>query len=327
MSLHLPQLFEAGNATSLGAIRVLFFLWLLVDVRWTRVRMLAEVQALAPGIWTPVSFYRLLPPALLRALSRRIDWLVWAWYASVLLAATGMLFPLGPLAVAALTLVLQGYDQQFGFVHHSFCAVPFISLILGCAPVDAFALWPMGEIVGAEAGFHWPIAIGQVLVACIWFSAGLAKLRYTGWRWGWSDQLRVIVQTHLLDYRLEAPRNPCVALWLCRHPSVCRLLGTGSLLLELLFPLTLVSSSATLLIVPASIALVIGIRITLGQPVFVSVALLSVLFWFPLSSLLASAGVLPAVGGVVTLLLALYALPIWRSATNAAREPRPVVAS
>ncbi|MEY2879760.1 MAG: hypothetical protein RLZZ15_2140 [Verrucomicrobiota bacterium] len=98
-----------------------------------------------------------------------------------------------------------------------------------------------------------PVAVSalltiKVIVALVYFSSGLVKLRNVGWAWGTSDTL----QMTLLRYHL---RNAAAApLWLARRPAWCRVGASSVLVFELTFWLLIPFPALAWIYLPAGIA-------------------------------------------------------------------------
>jgi hypothetical protein len=115
-------------------------------------------------------------------------------------------------------------------------------------------------------------------MALVFFAAGLAKLRYSGLAWAASDNLAII----LIEDNYPKGRTDPLTTWglyLAQHGWLCRLLAAVTLVLELGYPLALVSQTARWAFVPGSCLMLIGIRLLMG-PAFEQFLICS-LFWLP----------------------------------------------
>jgi hypothetical protein len=113
--------------------------------------------------------------------------------------------------------------------------------------VLAFAEVPhRGQAASPE--FRWPVALIQLLFCLNYFVAALAKLynaRGLGWFTG--DTIRDFALGHW------AMTAPPWALWVAERPLVCWGMALGTALLELLFPLAVVSPRAAAVLVPCAV--------------------------------------------------------------------------
>lgn len=75
----------------------------------------------------------------------------------------------------------------------------------------------------------WPLVLTKIALAQMYFSAGLQKLRRTGWRWCDGRSL----QAYLVEHQMWGEMKG--ALRLARSASLCRILSTLVLFFELTF--------------------------------------------------------------------------------------------
>jgi hypothetical protein len=278
--------FLPGNAIYLGVVRVLFMVTLFITVKTVRLPQFGQLYLTVPTAYYPTTFYRWFPRSFPRWIATHAVMLERLWYAAILLAGSGLLFPLGSIAVAVLTLFLIGLRKQFGKIVHAKNTLPLFAIILACAPADALCIGPSFPLVDAAHGYFWPLQLGRVLVALVWFSAGIAKLRYGGRRWIFSDYLSKLLRLHVFDYYFVPPRAPSLSRWIANHQALCVLLAIGTHILELGFPLALFHPWAALFFVPSSLLLIIGFVFAQG-PFFRPLMILTILVWFPYHPLLA----------------------------------------
>ena len=115
-------------------------------------------------------------------------------------------------------------------------------------------------------------------MSLIFCAAGISKLRHAGLQWILSDNLALLLlrqQYHLSD------GEPLTTwgIWVANHASVARAMAAMSIAVETLFPLALFSRRARLLLVPAGLGFLVGIRLLMG-PTFEQFMLCYV-FWVP----------------------------------------------
>jgi predicted DCC family thiol-disulfide oxidoreductase YuxK len=112
----------------------------------------------------------------------------------------------------------------------------------------------------------------------IFFAAGFSKLRHSGLAWIFSDHLAILLvrhQYHVSDGEPLTAWGPIVA----SYPWAARALAAVSVLTETLYPLALFSTRARLLLVPAGIGFLVGIRLLMG-PTFEAFVICNA-FWVP----------------------------------------------
>ena len=126
------------------------------------------------------------------------------------------------------------------------------------------------------------------MTAVIFFSAGLSKLRHSGLQWVFSDHLAIVLVRHQYFVSDGEPLTSW-GLAIAAYPWAPRLLAAISLATEVLYPLALFSRRARLVLVPAGIAFLVGIRLLMG-PTFEPFVMCNV-FWVPWTRVLAYFGV------------------------------------
>jgi len=129
-------------------------------------------------------------------------------------------------------VVLAGLRASRGKILHNdvlllLAAVPFLAATAGSSLRDR----------RRAVRFGWPVRTAMVVVCGAYFWCGLAKLVSAGPLWAWSDNLRYVLYAGGHGTRTHAPD---LALFVADHGLAARLLATGVLTLELVFPLALV---------------------------------------------------------------------------------------
>ena len=108
--------------------------------------------------------------------------------------------------------------------------------------------------------WRWPLAAAQVLFSLTYLWAGVAKLRYAGLSWFSGDRIRDLILGQMSKETLVTPWAAAVAA----SPLACSSIGAGTLIVELLWPLVLVSSRARAMLVPLAVIGHVGTAATLG---------------------------------------------------------------
>jgi len=100
--------------------------------------------------------------------------------------------------------------------------------------------------------YAWPLRLVQVLFCQIYLFAAYSKLFASGGAWLEAANLR----GHLLvlNQALSEPPETSWGYALARHPALCAGIAWAGLLLELAFPLVLVSRAARVLLLPLAFA-------------------------------------------------------------------------
>lgn len=270
------SLFFAGaSAAELGFYRILFYGYILfffalrVDIsRW------AEVSDV---FWSPTSLFRLFHLPLLSATG--LTAVVWAWRLSLALALVGLYTRASTLAALALGFYVIGLPQNFGKVNHNDAIV-----VIGLA-VFAFSrcgdAWSLDGLRRAQpragGSYSWPVELYRLMLALVFFSAGVAKLSGAGpVAWVLSNNLYYTILAH---HYTHSPSS--IGLLLTRYPWMCQLLAGSALALELAAPLLiLLTVRWRTLLAAAMVAMMLGFWQMLGVFFRDFIALL-VIFFFP----------------------------------------------
>jgi hypothetical protein len=105
---------------------------------------------------------------------------------------------------------------------------------------------------------RWPFALVQLLFAFSYFFPTLAKLRFSGPGWYTADNI------HYYALGNATVTGAPLALALAARPLLCGAVAAGTLLLETLAPLVVVSPRLALAFVPAALVFHLGILLTIG---------------------------------------------------------------
>ena len=240
--------------------------------------------------WMPIWLFATFNLPLLSV--AEIGWIQLIWKAALLLSALGLLARPAMIIAFVLGTYLMGLPQNFGQTQHFDTLVVFVSGALAISnaadafSVDAWLAKRRGAPRRSEPGeYTWPIRFVWVAMALIFCAAGISKLRHSGLDWVLSDNLSLLLlrqQYHLSD------GEPLTrwGVWVANHPWVAHGLAACSVATETLFPLALFGRYARLVMVPAGLAFLIGIRVLMG-PTFEQFIMCYV-FWVPWHRILAA---------------------------------------
>lgn len=274
--------FAPGAATTLGTCRVLFFGTLFL---WQLPHDMSPWGAYSSVFWMPIWLFDTvgLPPLSPQTLA----WLQLVWKVALLLSAVG-LFTRASMAVSFLVgTYLLGLPHNFGQTQHFDTLVVFAMGALALSRAgDACSLDAMRlGVVRRRANpprdsgeYTWPIRFVWVAMALAFGAAGVAKLRHSGLEWVFSDNLALLLlrqQYHLSD------GEPLTrwGIWVANHAAVAKSMAAVALATETLFPLALFSRRARLVLVPAGLVFLAGIRVLMG-PTFEQF-MMCYAFWLP----------------------------------------------
>lgn len=257
-------------AARLGALRALVggFVFIYMVARFAHFWRLSRLPS---GQFKPTGILTLLDHGLAG----------WQWH--LLLVATTLLsltFALGikhrvlaPLFALALLITIS-YRNSWGMIFHTENLMVLHVGILAFAPAADGWSWEQHKRKTQHADgwrYGWPIFLMSAVAVISYALAGYAKLRYAGFSWGSGDVLRNYVAMDNLRKILLGDTFSPLAAPAMRLDLVFTFLATGSLLLELLSPISLFSRRFARLWVPAMVGFHIGI-----------VALMAIVFPYPL---------------------------------------------
>lgn len=273
--------FAPGSAFTLGVCRGLFFGALFF---WQWPHDFAAWGEYSRVFWMPIWLFdtlRLRPvsPDVLRSVQA-------VWKVSLALSAVGFLTRPALAVAFALGVYLMGLPHNFGQTQHFDALVVFATGALALSRAgDACSIdaWLAARRGRRRPGSHpseytWPIRFVWVAMALVFCAAGIAKLRASGLAWIFSDNLAMLLvrqQYHISDGDPLTSWGIAVA----RHTWLARSMAAVSLATELLFPLALFSRRARIVLVPAGLCFLIGIRVLMG-PTFEQFMMCYV-FWVP----------------------------------------------
>jgi hypothetical protein len=281
--------FAPGSSSTLGLCRVLFFGTLLL---WQLPHDFSPWGAYSSVFWMPIWLFDTaglpaFPPEVLA-------WIQTLWKMALFMSAIGLCARPAMSVAFVAGLYLMGLPHNFGQTQHFDTLVVFASGALALSraadawSVDAWIARRRREVRVVDPGeYTWPLRFVWVAMALIFCAAGISKLRHSGLEWIFSDNLAMLLQRqqyHISDGEPWTTWGIVVA----QHPWAARSMATASVCIETLFPLALFSRTARLVLVPAGLVFLIGIRALMG-PTFEQFMLCYV-FWVPWGRVLDHAG-------------------------------------
>jgi hypothetical protein len=271
----LPFDLALGRITFFGLLAVLYAPY---DFRgWADV---------APVLWSPTWAFAGLdlpvPSAAQLGVMQRV------WKIALVSAALGLATRTSITTALGLGFYLLGLPHCFGKIHHYDAILIFAFAILALSRCgDALSLdrllararrgaalpppTPSGE-------YTWPIRAIWLLMALVFFGAGVSKLATSGLAWIFSDTMAIFLVQHQYHFGNAVPLTS-FGLVLARHAWLCRLLAAATIVCEAGYPLALVSRRARVVLVPGMLLMQLGIRVLLGPTFFAMMA--CNVFWVP----------------------------------------------
>ena len=272
--------FEPSPAVDLGVCRVVFVLgvWLFYLPE-----DFAAWGAVSPAFWMPMPVFAALH---LEPLSQAATGgLSLLWRMSLVLSAIGLFTRASMIVAALLGFYLLGLPHNFGHTYHFDALLALTLIVLACSRAgDAWSVdaWRSSRRVQPSAEYTWPIRMIWVLMALVFFAAGIAKLRHGGIAWVTSSNMSMVLMRSAY-HTSDADPITSLGLWVAGHLWLSRAMAAFALVVELGFITSLVSRRARLVFVPAAGLMLVGIRILMG-PTFGGFLIANV-FWVPWSAL------------------------------------------
>lgn len=229
-----------ASAFALGVVRSIVHGTFLTSVLLTSFSALGSLPA---TILRPTGAMKLLPWSLYDQIQTPSGMVILktAMVLSLLLSTAGFLTVISTKTSFLLVLFYQGLLRSFGhFNHDEMLAVYYLGVLAFTPCGDAFSLdrwFAKARKVRPAFAHAYPILLMQLLMAWVYFSSALIKLRVTGLKYLSMDNLPVLAIFHSLDNLHDTGFR--LAFWL---PQVRNYLpfAVGLVLIwELLFPLAI----------------------------------------------------------------------------------------
>jgi predicted DCC family thiol-disulfide oxidoreductase YuxK len=274
--------FEPGPASTLGFCRVVFYGGLLV---WQFPIDYAAWGGYSDVLWMPIWLFERFNLPLLS--SATLDVMQSVWKLSLLLSAIGLFTRAATLVAFVLGIYLLGLPHNFGQTQHFDALAVFVMGALAIS--HAGHAWSVDALVSAarrgsrerpepSGEYTWPLRFVWVAMALIFFAAGFSKLRASGLEWVFSDNLAMLLRRQQYNISDGEPLTNW-GIVVAQYPWMAQGLAGASVMVETLFPLALFSRFARLLLIPAALGMLIGIRALMG-PTFEQF-MICFAFWVP----------------------------------------------
>ena len=286
--------FEPVEPLNLGICRALFFgafyLFYLPQ-------SFSAWGGVSEVFWVPIALFEILPllPSGLLVLTEVV------WKVSLFTSCLGIFTRASTIISFVLGLYLLGLPQNVGVPYHYDALVVFVLGIMAVSRCgDGFSIdrliskwWHQGsnpseQVAEMSGEYTWPVRAVWVMFALIFLAAGVSKLRYAGLEWIFSDHMAlVLTRAH---YQLL---NPLMSwgLYVAQYDWLYQPMAAVTVVLEICYPLALLSRRARWVIVPAVFFMLIVIRMILGPPFYPF--MICHLFWIPWDRLSRRLEVLP----------------------------------
>lgn len=257
--------FSPGSAFNLGVCRAMFFAIAVLVFFDAQQQLFGQMPA---SYWQPIWLFRKLELPLLSTEVMTV--MQWCWKAGLVFACVGLgtRWLLWPLAI--LQLYMVGVQYNFGKVGHGETVLVLGTFFLAASRcADAFSIDallrrrrdPPGSAV-PSGEYTWPVRIFWIQMSLVFFCAGLMKMHRSGLDWALSDNFR----NTLLAQHYYGDQGPMLSwgLTIAEYPLLCKTMAMGALVMELVFPLVLISRWARWIIVPLGLLMQLGIGLLMG---------------------------------------------------------------
>jgi len=237
------------------------------------------------SFWMPISLFEILHlPVLSSSLLVVIQSI---WKLSLASSCLGIFTRTSTVSSFVLGIYLLGLPHNFGKINHSDALVVIALGIMAVSRCgDACSLDRLlcrvrqrggssAEQPRASGEYTWPVRAVWVMLALIFFAAGVSKLRHSGLEWIFSDNLANLLISANDTHTVLISLGP----YATQYSWLPQMVAAGTVALELSYPLALFSRRARWIIVPGMFFMQVGIRIFMG--VIFYQFLICNLFWIP----------------------------------------------
>ena len=184
-------------------------------------------------------------------------------------------------AFALGTWIFVAHLFSYGDRHHTEALFCIFLMLLALAPsgerlsVDAVLRRRRGIAPQERSELAlWPLKVVHVLVALTYFSAGMSKLLFSGFRWmnGYT------LQSHAFGDALQ--RGHPLGVWLAQQHTLAVVLSYFTIMLEIFFWVSLFTPRLAPLFFLAALGFQVGLYVTAGYDFFQHMVLLGLLLVF-----------------------------------------------
>jgi len=273
--------FSKSSPANLCISRFLFFGVLVYLYRGVEYVVWSDFN---PLFWFPISFFEVFDLTILP--NNALAAVTWIWKISLLFSCIGLFTRFSTFVAFLLGAYLLGLPHNFGKIHHSDGLIVIIMAIMALSQSGEFFSLDrlirrlrnknFNKKIEQASKFSWPVKCVCLAFLLVFFAAGVAKLRYNGLGWVFSDNMANIFWRHnaigtgLLNNLIPG---------LVTQERLCRINASLTLLLELAAPVALFNKPASIVILPGLFFLQFGIALLLG--VWFRPFLAAYVFWVP----------------------------------------------
>jgi uncharacterized membrane protein YphA (DoxX/SURF4 family) len=197
--------------------------------------------------------------------------LYWITVVAGLLALIGLFTRASLFVFALANWIFIAHLYSYADIHHPEAVFQILLMLLAFAPsgdglsIDALRRRRKAGAAGRTAVSlqsdmaMWPLKTAHALMALTYFSTGLTKLVFGGFRWmnGYT------LQAYLLGDGLR--RDLPIGIWLAQHRTLCVLLSIGTVVFELSFAISLFRPRIAPLFFLGGLFFQIGLLVSAGH--------------------------------------------------------------
>jgi hypothetical protein len=234
--------FEKTPATRPAMLRVVVGVYILYYLA-RRYTMFVSIARSDPSLFKPVGVASVLDKPVPTGAFRRL--LVATLVANVAFILGWRHRYTGPL-FAGLLLWVMSYRNSWSMIYHNDNVLVLHAIILGLTPsADALSVDALQRATAAtepdgDWRYGWPVKLMSAVTALTYFMAAVAKVKGPlGWRWADGEALRGQIAADGLRKELLGGEASPLAYVLYNNLFLFRIMGLGSLVLELAAPLAL----------------------------------------------------------------------------------------
>lgn len=165
---------------------------------------------------------------------------------SLILSTMGLFTSFSTKCSLLLVLLYEGLVRSFGHYNHDEMIAVYFLVVLAFTPSgDSFSMdhWLRKKLPGPDSfKYGYPVLLMQILMAWVYFSSALVKMRVAGLKYLTPDNLPVLAIIHSLDNLHDTAFR--FAFWLPQIRGLLPYVVGLVLIWELIFPLAVISRRA-----------------------------------------------------------------------------------
>lgn len=193
------------------------------------------------NFWQPISFFKYFSYSFVMSANPTV--LYWAFVVSMLFSAVGLLFRFSSALSFIIFLFAAGLPCNFGKIHHSSHMTAILLGLLCLVPVGKISIdfyFKKSALITKKTNeeiWAWFFFTVTAYMALVYGSAGLQKLRNSGWSWASNESMVAIILTR--------PTVTPFGIWVAQSDWLGGILAKYALLIEFFAPLAILLKNPT----------------------------------------------------------------------------------